>query len=202
MAEYQIVQKLNPEKVDETFDDFAVSRGRERGNEKLYLVPLNHFSTESLNRLVTYYKQKTGIEAITAQPLPLRLAAIDNRRQQLVAEDIIELMKRSYPKLLADPNAILIGLTDEDMYIRGKSWQFAFSYRTQGRFAVVSSARMNPVNFGAPANDDLLDCRMRKMVLKNIGMLYYQLPGNHDPKSVLYSGVMELKDLDNMGEDF
>jgi predicted Zn-dependent protease len=111
-------------------------------------------------------------------------------------------MKRSNPKLVADPNAILIGLTDEDMYIRKKNWQFAFSYRTQGRFAVVSSARMNPVNFGGPADDELLDSRMRKMISKNIGILYYQLPANRNPKSVLYGGVMDVKDLDNMSEDF
>lgn len=201
-AEYEILQKLDPENVAESFEDFALSLNRESGKEKLYLIPLNDFSTSSLDRLVAYYKEKNGIDAIATQPLPLRLAAIDNRRQQLVAEQIIELMKRTHPKLVADPNAILIGLTDEDMYIHKKNWQFAFSYRTQGRFAVVSSARMNPINFGAPADDDLLDSRMRKMVSKNIGMLYYQLPTNHDPRSVLYSNVRDVKDLDNMSEDF
>ena len=126
---------------------------------------------------------------------------MDKRRQQLVAEEVIDLIKRTYPKLVEDPNAILIALTDEDMYIRKKNWQYAFSYRTQGRFAVVSSARMNPVNFGDPADNDLLERRMRKMVSKNIGLLYYQMPANHDPKSVLYNDVMGVEDLDRMGED-
>ena len=202
LAEYEILRKIDPENVAETFEDFGLSQERETGKEKLYLIPLSTFSTASLNRLVTYYKEKTGIEAIASQPLPLRLAALDNRRQQLVAEEVIEFMKRSYPKLAADPNAILIALTDEDMYIRKKNWQYAFSYRAQGRFAVVSSARMNPVNFGAPADNDLLDRRIRKMVLKNIGILYYQYPTNHDPKSVLYSDVLGVEDLDKMGEDF
>jgi len=40
------------------------------------------------------------------------------------------------------------------------------------------------------------------MLLKNIGILYYHMPVNHDPKSVLYDGVQEVKDLDKMGEDF
>jgi tetratricopeptide (TPR) repeat protein len=201
LAEYQILRKLNPEYVVDRFEDFA-SSNRERGKEKLYFIPLNNFSTTSLNRLVTYVKQKPGIEAITTESLPLRLAAMDNRRQQLIAEEVIELMKRSYPTLVADPNAILIGLTDQDMYIRDKDWQYAFSSWTQGRFAVVSSARMNPVNFGSPADNDLLDRRLRKMVLKDIGILYYRLPANHDPRSVLYSNVNSVKDLDNMGEEF
>ncbi len=203
LAEYEILRKLDPDNVAASFEDFALSaQDRESGKEKLYLIPLNNFSKGSLSRLVTYYKQKNGIDIITTQPLPLRLAAIDNRRQQLVAEEVIDLMKRTHPKLVADPNAILIGLTDEDMYIRKKTWQYAFSYWTQGRFAVVSSARMNPVNLGAPSDNDLLDRRMRKMVLKNIGLLYYQLPPNHDPKSVLYNNILGVEDLDKMGEDF
>jgi tetratricopeptide (TPR) repeat protein len=198
--EYKILREIDPENVAATFEEFA--HFHESGKEKLYFVPLNNFSRASLNRLVTYYKQKPGIEAITTHPLPLRLAARDNRRQQLVAEELVEVIKRAYPELVADPNAIVIGLTDEDMYIRKKTWQYAFSYWADGRFAVVSSARMNPVNFGAPANADLLDSRMRKMVLKNIGVLYYQLPTNHNPKSVLYGNIMGVEDLDNMGEDF
>jgi tetratricopeptide (TPR) repeat protein len=202
LEEYKILRKIDPENVAETFEDFAVPQNRECGKEKLYLIPLNNFSTQSLNRLVTYYKQKNGIEAIPIQPLPLRLAAIDKRRQQLVAEDVIELMKRTHSKLVEDPNAILIGLTDEDMYIRKKNWEFAFSYWTHGRFAVVSNARMNPVNLGAPADNDLLDRRMRKMLSKNIGLLYYQMSPSNNPKSVLYSDIQGLKDLDNMSEDF
>jgi tetratricopeptide (TPR) repeat protein len=202
LAQYEILRKLDPDNVAASFEDFALSQDRESGKEKLYLIPLNDFSTGSLNRLVNYYKEKNGIDVITTQPLPLRLAAIDKRRQQLVAEDVIELIKRTHPKLVEDRNAILIGLTDEDMYIRKKNWEYAFSYRTQGRFAVVSSARMDPVNLGNPADNDLLDRRMRKMVLKNIGILYYQLPSNHNPKSVLCNDVMGVEDLDRMGEDF
>jgi len=147
-----------------------------------------------------HYKETSGIQAITLAPLPLRLAAIDNRRQQLVAEDIIELMKSSNPNLARDPNAIVIGLTNEDMYSRSHDWKFAFS-RWQGRFAVVSSARMNPYNLGAAPDDDLRNIRLRKMVSKNIGLLYYELPASNDPRSVMYDGINSVQDLDNMCED-
>jgi predicted Zn-dependent protease len=116
---------------------------------------------------------------------PLESAAIDTRRRQLIAEEAATLMMRKYPQLAQDPNAILIGLTHADKYIRNETWQFAFSYRTEGRFPVVSSAHMNPVNLGAAFNDDLLDSRIRKMVMKNIGLLYYLFPVNDNPKSLL-----------------
>ena len=81
-------------------------------------------------------------------------------------------------------------------------WQFAFCDRMEGRFAVVSSARLDPVNLGEPANDELLERRLRKIVLKNIGILYYWLPTNYNPNSALYDDVNSVEDIDKMGEDF
>jgi len=96
----------------------------------------------------------------------------------------------------------VIGLTNDDLFIRHEDDQYAFCYRMLARFAVVSSARMDPTNLGGSADELLTESRMRKMLLKNIGILYYRLPVNHDPKSVLYEDVEELADLDKMGEDF
>jgi tetratricopeptide (TPR) repeat protein len=201
-AEYETLRKLNPDMAAELFADSSAPRERKNGQEKLYFIPVGNFSSGSLNKLVTYYQHKPGVNPICKRPLALSLPTIDKRRRQVIAEEVIELLKRSYPELAADPNAILIALTEEDMYIREKNWQGAFSYWTGGRFAVVSSAHMNPVNLGEAANSDLLEARMRKMVLKNIGMLYYLMPTNHDPKSVLYGNVGGVEDLDNMSEDF
>jgi predicted Zn-dependent protease len=120
----------------------------------------------------------------------------------VIAEDVIELIKLRYPKLAQDPTAILIGLTEKDMYVREKTWQYAFSYRVDSRFAVVSSARMYPVNLGQPASVELLNSRVRKMLMKNIGILYYRMPTNNDPKSVLYNDIDGPEALDNVGEEF
>ncbi len=96
----------------------------------------------------------------------------------------------------------MIGITEEDIYIRKSSWQFAFSYRAENRFAVVSSARMNPVNFDQPNDQALLHTRLRKMITKNIGILYFGLPQNNDPRSVLYRSILGVDELDRVGEDF
>jgi len=202
LEQYEILRKINPEMASHLQDDIRSSEPRQRGKEKLYFVPLSDFSAASLKRLVNFYKQKLGVEAILTRPVPFALSTIDKRRQQVVAEYAVELMKSHYPNLAADPNAIVIGLTDEDMYIHGEKWQYAFSYRNGRRFAIVSSARMNPLSLGGAANDELTEARMRKMILKNIGVLFYRYPTNHDPRSVLYDGVAGVGDLDNMGEDF
>ena len=145
LEQYEALRKLNPNVAAELFADTRLSEPRERGKEKLYFVPLGNFSAASLTKLVNFCKQKTGINASVTQAVPFALSTIDKRRQQIIAEDAIELVKFRLPDLAADPNAVVIGLTDEDMYMRQGDWQYAFSYRTAGRFAVVSSARMNPI---------------------------------------------------------
>ncbi|HSE17950.1 MAG TPA: tetratricopeptide repeat protein [Pyrinomonadaceae bacterium] len=202
LEQYESLRKIDADSAAELLEHIGVLENRERGKEKLYFVPLNNFPAASLKRLVNSCKQKTGIDVIVTQPVPFVLSTVDKRRQQVIAEEAINLMKLHYPNLASDPNAVVIGLTDEDLFVHRKEWEWAFSYRMQGRFAVVSSARMNPASFGGAANDVLTESRLRKMVLKNIGALYYFMPLNHDPKSVLYEGVGSVADLDNMGEDF
>jgi hypothetical protein len=55
---------------------------------------------------------------------------------------------------------------------------------------------------GQPVDLNLSETRLRKMVTKDIGILYYGLPQNQNPKSVLYNGIMGIEELDQVGEDF
>jgi len=168
----------------------------------VYFIPLGDFSSPATAELANYYQRKIGIGIVGLPAIPLDPSIFDARRHQLIAEDVIELIKRHYPRLAQDPKAILIGLTEKDMYIQKKTWQYAFSYWVDSRFAVVSSARMNLVNLGQPASAELLNARVRKMVMKDIGILYYQMPPNNNQKSVLYNNIAGLEELDGMGEEF
>jgi tetratricopeptide (TPR) repeat protein/predicted Zn-dependent protease len=202
IEQYEIWRKNNAESAAELLESINLVDKRQKGKEKLYFVPLGNFSTSSLTKLANSSKQKTGIDVIVTQPVPLALTTVDKRRQQVIAEEAINLIKARYPDLASDPNAIVIGLTNDDLFIRQKDDQYAFCYRMMARFAVVSSARMDPANLGGSADELLTETRMRKMLLKNIGILYYRFPVNHDPKSLLYEDVEEVADLDKMGEDF
>ena len=202
IEQYEILRKKNAESAADLLEAINLSEKRQIGKEKLYFVPLGDFSTASLTKFASSSKQKTGIEVIVTQPVPFALTTVDKRRQQVIAEEAINLMRAHYPELASDPNAIVIGLTNEDLFIRGNDDQYAFCYRMLHRFAVVSSARMDPTNLGGAANDLVTETRMRKMLLKNIGILYYHMPVNHDPKSLLFEDVEEVKDIDKMGEDF
>ena len=202
IEQYEILRKKNAESAADLLEAINLAEKRKKGEEKLYFVPLGNFPTASLAKFANASKQKTGIEVIVTQPVPFALTTVDKRRQQVIAEEAINLMRARYPELASDPNATVIGLTNEDLFIQGEDDEYAFCYRMLARFAVVSSARLDPANLGGSANDLVTESRMRKMLLKNIGILYYHMPVNHDPKSVLFEDVDEVADLDKMGEDF
>ncbi|MBI4391632.1 MAG: hypothetical protein HY575_07070 [candidate division NC10 bacterium] len=180
----------------------AVAPRPSRGVGRVYFVPMGEFPAASVEHLIAYYREKYGLAIETLTAVPLEAAAVDLLRQQLVAEELIALVKHHHPGLAEDPEAILIGLTAYDMYIREYTWEFAFAWRQDGRFAAISSARMDPENFGDPPDPDLLHTRLRKAVSKTIGLMHYRLPQGSDRNSVMYGPILGLDDLDSVGEEF
>jgi predicted Zn-dependent protease len=115
----------------------------------------------------------------------------------------VESVRAGVPEYTSDPRAILIGFTSDDIYPTSQNWKFAFGWRLgSSHAAVVSTARMSLHYIGQPMDLNLSETRLRKMVTKDIGILYYGLPQNQNPKSVLYNGIMGIEELDQVGEDF
>jgi predicted Zn-dependent protease len=166
----------------------------------VYLVPIGRFASVSQTKLATDLARRHQVPTSTLPALPLTRYAVDEERDQLVSERLIELLRRQYP--VRHPRAVVIGLTQFDMYIRQASWNYAFSLRSEPSYAVVSTARMDPVNYGDAADRELLEARLRKMVAKNIGVLYLRLPLNSNPRSLLYDRILGPDDLDRMTEEF
>lgn len=181
-------------------DYVPIDKNSLRGSGKLYFIPLEDFPISTVQHLVDHYKDKYGLSIEVLPSLPLNPSVLNTDRQQLIAEEVIALIESAFPGLANDREAILIGLTTEDMYIAKYDWRFSFSYRQEGRYAVVSNARMN---LGLSLLEgEKLRSRLRKMVTKNIGILYYHLAQSGDPRSVLYRDVGGISELDRMGEDF
>jgi predicted Zn-dependent protease len=189
-------------KQDRKQDYVPVSKQSLKGSGKLYFVPLGDFPAGSVEDLVSYYRDKYGLTIETLPSVPLPPAATNPEREQLIAEVAVETMRQANSKLSNDPQAILIGLTTQDMYIAQYDWRFSFSWREQQKFAVVSAARMNLPLRRRPVSEDEIQTRLRKMVTKNIGVLYYHLAQSDDPRSVLYRHVGGIRELDYMGEEF
>jgi YD repeat-containing protein len=172
------------------------------GHGTIYLVPLGKLQAVLSNDLLSYYRKKYGLEIRVLAPVPLPAWTKDATRHQLIAEELVEAIKRTCPQLANDPDVVIVGVTDEDMYIAEMNWRYAFSWRQEERFAIVSMARMNPAFPDQPSNPKLMGERVRKMITKDVGLLYYHLQPSYDFSSALYNSIDDAEDLDDMGEEF
>lgn len=173
-----------------------------RRKPQIYFISLGDVPPQATEQLMAHYKARFGVTIKTLPAIRLDDTLVSPHRNQIAAEVLIGLMREKYPSVVNDLNSIVIGLTPADMYISSYDWDFAFNLRQEKRLAVVSMARMDPVNFGQPANEVLLNTRLRKMVTKNIGVLYFGKSLSKNPRSVLYNNVLGVEELDAMGEDF
>jgi len=174
-----------------------------RGRGSVYVVPLGPIKTVGVAPLLAELRDRYGLQVQLLPMMPLPAWAENASRKQFVAEDLITAMKFAYPKLEADPQAIVLGLTDADMYISGLSWFYAFSFREEERFAVISSAHLaESEDDDKPVGADVLQKRFTKVFLRDIGILHYRLQPSNDYSSILYRDVDEATDLDDIGDDY
>ena len=122
----------------------------------------------------------------------------DASRHQLVAENLVASVRSGVPEHSSDPGAILIGFTSEDIYPASMNWQFAFGWReSDAHSAVVSTARLNLVNPGQPADSNVSSVRLRKIVTKD--PLLWFAPKPESKKWALLTKLWELKTSTKLG---
>ncbi len=101
------------------------------------------------------------------------------------------------------PRTIFVVLTRDDLNteIGGTRFAFAMHFPPQ-RLSIVSMARLSDAFSGKKDNPAVTKLRLYKMVKKAMGTQYYGYPRSTDLKSVMYSPVMSLVDLDAIGTSF
>ncbi len=184
-------------------DDIAVAPASPIGvpsppvDRTIYLAPFGDFPREDADALVAHYLEKFDLAIEVLPSIPVPDTAMDADRDQLIAERLLDAIAAN-EVVASDPEAVVIGLTDVDMYIAARTWGYAYGLRSGGTLAVVSAARMD----AGFATEERRHQRLRKMVTKNLGILYYGLGVSDDPRSVLYRDILGPDDLDYASEDF
>ncbi len=168
---------------------------------RVYIVPIGEVQGLGLDELPEFYGKQYDLSVELLEPVPLEPKARNTARRQLIFEELIELMHRRLPNLAKDKSAFLIGVTDEDMYIRGNNWRFAYTaYDPPQRVGVVSSRRFVP--YPLAGKENLLRSRIRKMVSRTIGFVVFNLPRSNDPSSVMYKDLYGGASADIMSDRF
>jgi predicted Zn-dependent protease len=164
---------------------------------RVYLAPFGDFPREDADTLVAHFREKFGLTIEVLPSIPVPEEAIDRERDQLIAERLLDAIAAA-DIVTVDPDAVVIGLTDVDMYIASETWRYAYGLRGPGTLAVVSTGRMSALG----ASEARQHQRLRKVVTKDLGILYYGLTASDDPRSVLYRNIGGPQDLDYTSEDF
>jgi predicted Zn-dependent protease len=178
-----------------------LDRSQLHGNGRVVLVPIGDFPSETARGIAEHFRQKYSLAIEMGPPVPLPHGSFDVDREQLDSDVLLSTLARAYPEEAL--RTIVIGLTTADMFIRDMSWAYAFSNRLPPRFAVVSSARMDRGCMGIRSADETTQvARLRKMIGKNIGVLFYRLPLSNHPRSMMYGSIGGPQELDAMLEEF
>ncbi|HTW31070.1 MAG TPA: DUF6531 domain-containing protein, partial [Candidatus Sulfotelmatobacter sp.] len=131
--------------------------------------------------------------------VPIAISLINPTRNQLDSDKCVDLfLPARYPELVRDPSTILVAVTSQDMYIPSLGWRYAENMRSEGRFAVVSSARLHAFPLLEGLNPEWLNSRLQKLLNKNIAMLYFGLPMSSDYTSLVSGGVLSGGEIDQM----
>ena len=169
---------------------------------QIMFVPVGDFPVTALQKVANYYQETLGVKIVVSDPISIEESMFDRARRQLIAEELVNHVRGRFPEPTRNQRLMMIGFTRADMYIQHKEWRFAFAYRENGRFAAISTARMDPVNFGLPPDDGVLVRRLIKMTSKQIGLYFYELPERQEKTSVLFSPILGVDDLDEVAMDF
>jgi len=184
---------------DYRFDNSNVSyvpidRHQLKASGALYFVPIMNYSPTIIHEIASYQRIKYGLQVQVKPNLAVEFSHTYNERTgQHEAEKLIEALKKHYPE--NSTQSAYVGFVPQDMRVNGKN-KFAYAFQ-EGRYAVVSDARL-----AIFANDAVRDARLRKLVNRVIGRVYYDLPFSKDKRSVMFEGLRGPDDLDRMTEDF
>jgi predicted Zn-dependent protease len=168
---------------------------------RVYLVPVDDFPVERARAIAEHFRTKFGVAIDVSQAIAWPENAYVPERRQMNSAVMLTRLEETYPA--ADSPVIAIALTTRDMFNSEVNWRYVFSYRRNNRLAVVSPARMERGCMGVfAADEERIMARLRKMVGKNIGIMYFGLNASNDPVSMLYANIGGPQELDAMSELF
>ena len=161
------------------------------------LVPMDGASEETAARVARRLGRAYDIPVEVADRLRSEDLAVDPNRGQLDAGLLVEQLARHRA---AHPGSAVVGVTDGDIYWSGRpDWQFTFGVVDDGGHGVISTARMDPRNYGLAGDDKAVERRLTAMMARYLTRLAFDLqPNAADPRSVMRDSVLELADLDEM----
>ncbi|MFW2478738.1 MAG: hypothetical protein ACN4GF_01210, partial [Lentimonas sp.] len=181
---------------------FVLLKGEGRGAVDVFFIPMEFPSSLAI-RLAEDLEQELGIEIVVSVQMgtstemyELNLNQYNTRR--IFAEGLVILHRiKNQDKT---PYAVI--LTSKDINSPPYNLRFNFATHSPAGMSVVSTARMDNRNYGLRDDSEQLYSRLKKMVKKSIGFGHLGYTRSLDRDSVMYSPIMSIQDLDEIGTDY
>jgi YD repeat-containing protein len=162
------------------------------GSGRIYLVQMGEKKMPySLDTLAQWLRSTYSLDVQILPALPLEQAAYDSSRKQYISQLLNDQIRRNLAALNADPGATIIGVTDADMYSIAKTWDSSFTQRdSEHRVAIISAdcfsdLAMNWLKPKPGAYAKALENALERILLRDVAILYWHLPLNNNPDSIL-----------------
>ena len=170
-------------------------------NYDVVLVPTEDFPPAEATKLATAVANDTGLHIKSMLPLGTREWKPYSDRPQYDPDALKTLVLPAIERLKTNYGGkVYVILTSRDIGPPDKSLNFMFSQNDHAqKISVVSAARMLFDQQGNQASPDIIQTRLRKMLLRTIGLQYYEMQRSADIRDVTYSPLMSVGDLDQMG---
>jgi len=165
----------------------------------IYLMPTSAAAAERLPDLQRYFHDALHLDL---QVLPIFTpgpSGWDGVRRQRSADDLVQQIIEHEESRLHQGRTLVIAVTDEDLYNGSSDW--SYGRWSAAKVAVVSYVRMDPRSYGLESNPALLAVRLRRVVARYLGKLYYELPWATDASSPLYSELGSIEGIDRISDD-
>jgi hypothetical protein len=162
-------------------------------SSSIWLVQLGDGARVNTARLAQELTVRYHLPVRTLPKLKLPRWTLDGDQRALVAEQLIRLLRQAY---LARGSAVVIGITDFEMYSRTEDLPNTFSWRAPPRYGVVSTSGLGAEFSGDPSRH----VRTRKLVARNIGFLYLRRHEVDDRHSLLRPSMHGVDDIDELDE--
>jgi archaemetzincin len=131
---------------------------------RVEIVPLSLFSVLRAEDLAARLSRRMGAPCGLLTPPSETRARLLPGRDQADADALLASLER----LPAPPDAVLVGVTPEDIAIPIFTFVFGLA-RMGGRAALISLARLDPGFYGLPRNDELILARAVNEILHELG---------------------------------
>jgi len=168
-----------------------------QSNIELFIVPIGNQTPRYLDKLANDIVSQFSLNVKSTSKLAIKGHTYDSNRDQLIAQELIRLLRNYADYAPNSHNAIFVGITPFDIYDRSKKAAYVLFFNDKQRFAIISSARLGDDGLGG-SKDEINN--LHKLIARNIDKLLYKLPLKENPNSVLYKYIYTYNDLQKVTE--